>query len=289
MTFTEEELNNVLPLHARKTIKRIFLYLFKILPKYLPPRFLDHLDIREGVLEEVFDYLRDTSNKSDSMMLRYIVSDGLGREEVSEFFSQLGKSAVDLNFYNIKEWIDQSDVPPLSKVLDLIDDDSVDEQEIERRAVLTFSWEIITNIFAMARREKELLKSNSSFFVISKELGSILDDIILYYEFIKVAPTGFRIITTDISSHIKRTKGGLNSKRNKEPIFEGFIEWAMNLPTNHMFRYTKHAAEYYLDVVLVKSRPDLCKLVQKNTVTTLGKRLKEFCIENNCDHPIESR
>lgn len=84
----------------------------------------------------------------------------------------------------------------------------------------------------------------------------------------------------------KNRKNASLSKKNKEPIFEKYIEWALSLGDNHQFTTETEAMFFFIQNKLDDS---LKRLLTSTTQRTMAKKLKEHCEKLGIERPFAKR
>ena len=159
--------------------------------------------------------------------------------------------------------------------------------------ICTLEWQpwlgfyLYTLILGVRRLEDQLTSNNDvPYTQIAQALDGPLSTVIQSYTVAQMLEPGSTLLNALLKARDRRAAGGKNSKKSKEAIFVGFIEWATALPSDHTFAFTAHAAKYYLHTVLKEKDPDLYKKHSSGTVRTMGERLQAYCKSNGITHPI---
>ncbi|MFT7294891.1 MAG: hypothetical protein ACI87Q_002749 [Pseudohongiellaceae bacterium] len=96
------------------------------------------------------------------------------------------------------------------------------------------------------------------------------------------------LVSEKYEKYSAKSKGGKNSKRNKDAIFDDFIDWAFELPKSETdkFSFPVSAARYYIENHLSERCPGLTVHVSDTTARTACEKLKNYCNVKNLKNPL---
>ena len=277
--------SDLLPINGRKTFIEIIAFLQEVMGGvfnessfFLPIRQqLDNAQSNDdrmsalmtvpSQMEDVFSMLKNTASQIDNKKAQLLNDDLLGN-----------LSIYDAPFSEVQD-----------RLLEFFPEYSGAHYDelAEEKFDFGVAFMLCLSIAEFKLYEKKLLEIHSNnYHQIAKDIDDKLFLIVDLYTNIKAGRIARKLLKKKLESGSQRRAGGENSKKEKAPIFYGFIDWVLNLPDSHDFRYPKHAAEYYINEIIKAEKPDLYKKVQDTTARTMTEKLKKYCEENDISHPI---
>jgi hypothetical protein len=100
-----------------------------------------------------------------------------------------------------------------------------------------------------------------------------------------VTAVGFAEGVKALSNRNKNKRNATKTHQRKEPIFNGYIKWALDLPKDHSYRFQSHAEDAFL-AILKQSSPEDRKHATENTKRKMREKLKTHCKENDIPYPF---
>lgn len=149
---------------------------------------------------------------------------------------------------------------------------------------------LLLQIGAIRLKESEIVRINPDIspLALAEELEKNIEGIIKLHTELAAMKLFRGLVKEKYEKTSAKSKGGRNSKVNKDALFEDFISWALELSAKEADKYSYpiNAARDYLKNHLPERRPDLVKHVSSTSARTACDKLQKHCLKNGIKNPL---
>ncbi len=136
--------------------------------------------------------------------------------------------------------------------------------------------------------EQRMLSMNPqpSYQYINRHLNELVDEIMCCNSSLTETEPVLELLKQKIQQKIKLSVAGSKSKENKQPLFNGFITWALSLSDPGRYRWPIEGARDYCQQLREQQPDNLGRLISEKTPRTMCEKLAKHCEKNSIKNPL---